>query len=74
MGLLDKVRILVGALVHKPFTPRPEKANLDGHPEPPRDGSEPRERVLPQAMEAAVEDTDRVADLIARQRHEEAQD
>jgi hypothetical protein len=74
MGLLDKVRVLVGALVRKPLTPKPEKVDLHGRPESPREGSEPREHVLSQPPEAVVEDTDRVADLIARQRKEDAQD
>ena len=28
MGLLRKLRVLAGALVYKPFMPRPEKAEL----------------------------------------------
>jgi hypothetical protein len=71
MGLLDKVRILVGALVHKPFSPRPEKADL-GEGEGGREG-----RGSAQAgggMEAEpqpVPDEERVADLLARREDQE---
>ena len=38
MSLIHKVRTLVGALIHKPFMPRPEKGELDegqaGQPAP----------------------------------------
>jgi hypothetical protein len=71
MGLLDKVRILVGALVHKPFTPRPEKVDLDGGLEPRRDGVVRHAGAELEAPEAGVEDTERVADLIAQRRQEE---
>jgi hypothetical protein len=72
MGLLDKVRILVGALVHKPFTPRPEKVDLDGRAEPPQESSVHQDGAALEAPEAGIEDTDRVADLLAQQRREEA--
>ena len=68
MGFLHKVRILVGALVHKPFTPRPERVNLDEGPEKPV----PRRNLEPAAEEEGLEDTERVADLIARERQDEA--
>ena len=72
MGLLDKVRILVGALVHKPFTPRTEKVDLDGGSEPRQGGVVRQDGTALGAPEAGVEDTDRVADLIAQRRQEEA--
>ena len=72
MGLLDKVRILVGALAHKPFMPRPEKVDLDSGSEPPRDEVERQDGAALEAPEAGVEDTDRVVDLIAQRRQEEA--
>ncbi len=72
MGLLGKVRVLVGALVHKPFAPRPEKVDLDERSEAPREGNEPQESVSRQAPDTRVEDSDRVADLIAQQRQDEA--
>jgi hypothetical protein len=72
MGLLDKVRILVGALVHKPTTPRPEKVDLDGGSDPRQDGVVRQDGAALQAPEDGVEDTDRVADLIAQRYQEEA--
>lgn len=72
MGLLGKVRVLVGALVRKPFTPRPEKVLLEERRESSREGNEPQESVSRQAPDTRVEDSDRVADLIAQQRQDEA--
>jgi hypothetical protein len=72
MGLLDKVRILVGALMHKPFTPRPEKVNVDGPAKPPADRSVHHDGAALKAPEAGIEDTERVADLLAQQRREDA--
>ena len=70
MGLFDKVRILVGALVHKPFMPRPERVNLekDEGPEIPV----ARRNLEPVAEEEGLEDTERVAVLIAQKRQDEA--
>jgi len=72
MGLLDKVRILVGALVHKPFAPRPEKVDLEERPDAPQESGVHREGAALEAPEAEIKDTDRVADLLAQQRREEA--
>lgn len=72
MGLLDKVRILVGALVHKPFMPRPERADQEERPVPRQDGAARQDGALLEAPETGVEDTDRVADLIAQRRQDEA--
>lgn len=69
MGLLHKVRILVGALVHRPFTPRPKREELEpssrqaGAKSTPPD---PRAQVTPGMEE------DRVADLIAEKKADEA--
>jgi hypothetical protein len=70
MGLFDKVRILVGALVHKPFMPRPEKVVLDeaGDKAP---APEAADRDLAEEGQGAVADTERVADLIAQQQRGE---
>jgi hypothetical protein len=72
MGLLDKVRILVGALVHRPFTPRPEKAALEERAEPPQESGVYHDGAALEAPEAGIEDTGRVADLLAQQRRQEA--
>jgi hypothetical protein len=61
MNLIHKVRILAGALAHKPFMPRPEKENLEEPAEEARVSNEP---ALEQKPEVA--DTERVADLIAQ--------
>jgi len=64
MGLLHKVRILVGALVHKPFTPQPQES-VAGDDEPVREKTGPRDPSR-QAGEEGALDSDRVADLIAQ--------
>ena len=71
MGLLDKVRILVGALVHKPFMHRPEKVDLDGLSVPPQESGVHQDGATVEAPEAGIEDTGRVADLLAQQRRED---
>jgi hypothetical protein len=68
MSLLRKVRTLLGALVHKPFMPRPEKVDLD---EGQDDRGEGRPHPELEARELEVGDTARVADLIAEQQREE---
>jgi hypothetical protein len=67
MGLLRKVRVLMGALVRRPFMPRPEKIELPQKPEAaqqrePETGSSGLE-----AEAQPVPDEGRVADLIAEQ-------
>ena len=65
MSFLAKVRTLVGALVHKPFAPRPEKAQLEGsHSEVPSRQHNGLEE------QARVDDTERVADLISQQKQD----
>jgi hypothetical protein len=67
MSLLGKVRVLVGALVHRPFRPSREKIDLDAG-----QGLEEAQQA-DHALEAdAVDlpDRERVADLIARQQRD----
>lgn len=71
MGLLRKVRVLVGALVHKPFAPRPEKVDLDKDSNTPQEGEIGRDSSALEAQEPEVTDTERVADLIAQRQREE---
>jgi hypothetical protein len=72
MGLLRKVRVLVGALVHKPFAPRPERVNLDKESGAPQEGETGHDSSALETQGPAATDTERVADLIAqRQRDEE---
>ncbi|MFN2292121.1 MAG: hypothetical protein ACK2UC_13095 [Anaerolineae bacterium] len=66
MGLLHKVRILMGALVHKPFSPRPEKAELAQDDQSKLETDARQSSVGMEAEEVATLEEDRVADLIAR--------
>jgi len=71
MSLLHKLRTLVGALVHAPFTPKPDKAGLDQPSPRPPAAAYPAEGAGGADLEArppAVADTDRVADLLARRK------
>ena len=80
MGLLRKLRVLAGALVHKPFMPRPEKADL-ARPEKVEledaaqgtrgEGAAP-EGLASGARESDRVDGERVADLLAGQQREQA--
>lgn len=72
MSLLRKVRILMGALVRKPFMPHPEKVDLDEVPKGRRKAPARQDSPELEAREADVPDTERVADLIAQQQGEEA--
>ncbi len=72
MDLLHKVRTLIGALAHQPFAPRPEKIEREGESEQP--GEENRGHSLAREAGqpgAGVEQTERVADLIARHKRGE---
>jgi hypothetical protein len=72
MDLLHKVRILVGALAHKPFMPRPEKLEPEeaaGQEQPKR--SQPDVSKL-EEQKPGVGDTDRVADLIVQRKKDGA--
>jgi hypothetical protein len=65
MGLLHKVRILVGALVHKPFTPQPQGSKA-GDDEPVREKTAGQpDPSLPAEKQGAL-DSDRVADLLSQ--------
>jgi hypothetical protein len=69
MGLLRKFRILVGALVHRPFMPQPDGAEREGGPEHPREkGAQP----APGSQVAQGLEGERVADLIAEKRGDAA--
>lgn len=72
MGLLQKLRVLAGALVHKPFMPKPEKVALDEEPKVPGKAGPAREGLDSDAKEPDVVDGERVADLIAKQQREQA--
>ncbi len=71
MGLFRKVRVLVRALAPKPFTPKPERVDLDEK----LNGQEPlEERPVSPGLadhEPELGDTERVADLIAQRQREE---
>jgi hypothetical protein len=72
MGLLRKLGVLVGALVHKPFMPRQQKADLDEGGKAPVEEGPPRERPASSGREPDLADGERVADLIARAQREQA--
>ena len=72
MGLLRKLRVLAGALVHKPFMPKQEKVDLDEGSSVPGDTRVSRDSPRSGAEESGVTDGERVADLIARQQREQA--
>ena len=71
MGLWHKIRILAGALVHKPFAPRPEKVELDEGAEGPAQVEARRDGAALDAATTEAVDSERVADLITRHRREE---
>ncbi len=72
MGLLRKLRILAGALVHKPFMPRQEKVNLDEETKTPVEGGSPHKDMEASTRESDASDGERVADLIAKKQRERA--
>jgi hypothetical protein len=72
MGLLHKVRILMGALVHKPFAPRPEKADLDEDDQRRQEKGADQPSAGMEAEGQTILEGDRVADLIA-QRDDQAE-
>ncbi len=65
MGLLRKMRILVGALVHRPFMPRPEKIQEQGSTKQ-AEATEMRPAGGSQVSQEI--EGERVADLIAARR------
>jgi hypothetical protein len=70
MGLLHKLRVLAGALVHKPFMPKPEKLDLDDEAMTPGKGALARDGLDSGGQEDLV-DGERVADLLSRQQQEQ---
>jgi hypothetical protein len=62
---LHKVRILVGALAHKPFTPR-QQGSKAGDDEPVREKTAGQPDPSLQARKEGALDRDRVADLISQ--------
>ncbi len=71
MGLLRKLRVLAGALAHKPFMPKQDKLELDEGSGVPGEAPARRESLRSGAEESDVTDGERVADLIARQQREQ---
>ena len=72
MGLLRKLRVLAGALVHKPFMPRPEKVALDEDAQASGVEGSAREGLDSGAQESDLVDGERVADLLDKQQREQA--
>jgi hypothetical protein len=74
MDLLRKVRVLIGALARRPFTPHPEQVDLDQAREDPRSDTGPHQGATAHqdsqrdVQQPQVTDTERVADLLAQQR------
>jgi hypothetical protein len=71
MDLIRKVRVLVGALVHQPLAARPEKVEPEEAPPARPEAAARRDRGGLEERQATTADTERVADLIARQRQKE---
>ena len=71
MGLLHKLRVLAGALVHKPFMPRPEKVDLDEGAESSGVERSAREGLDSDVHEPDLVDGERVADLLSKQQQEQ---
>jgi hypothetical protein len=70
MSLLRKLRVLAGALVHKPFMPKQEKADLDEGAKAPGKEGLPHESLDSGTQEPDLVDGERVADLLARKQRE----
>jgi hypothetical protein len=65
MGLLRKMRILVGGLIHKPFMPRPQRVQLEAS----SSQAGETEKQADAGAEVSQEiEQERVADLIAVRR------
>jgi hypothetical protein len=71
MGLLHKVRVLMGALVHKPFSPRPDKADLEQDDQCRLETGPAQPRPEMEVEGVATLEDDRVADLIAKRDEQE---
>jgi hypothetical protein len=72
MSLFRKVRVLVGALVHKPFMPKSEEINLDRESDSAQQESVHQTRSTLETQGEDVPDRERVADLITRQQQGQA--
>ena len=72
MGLLRKLRVLAGALVHKPFMPRQQKADPDEGGKASVEEGPSAERLVSGGQAPDLADGERVADLIARAQREQA--
>ena len=72
MGLFRKLRVLAGALVHKPFMPKQEKVELDEEAKAPGKEGLPQERLGRGTQEPDLVDGERVADLIVKKQREQA--
>jgi hypothetical protein len=72
MDLLQKVRVLVGALVHKPFTSKPDRIDLEEDAEPVQEQAVPRNSSTLEAAGTKLPDQERVADLIVEQQRDRA--
>jgi hypothetical protein len=67
MGLLHRLRVLAGALVHKPFMPKPEKVDVDDGDKMTEEERARDARLDVGEQGTGVTDSERVADLIAKQ-------
>jgi hypothetical protein len=72
MDLFHKVRVLAGALVHKPFSSRPRESDSEQSAEQPDAKAARRDVSELEKPRPRVEDSDRVADLIARRKDGES--
>ncbi len=72
MGLLRKVRVLMGALVHKPFMPKAEKVDLEAEPGAARAEGVRGDSSASEMGGQELPDEERVADLIAQRQRDEA--
>ena len=72
MGLLHRLRVLAGALVHKPFMPKPEKVDVDDGDKMTEEERARDARLDVGEQGTGVTDSERVADLIAKQQREQA--
>lgn len=70
MDLFHKVRVLVGALAHKPFAPRPDSTTADHNEETSKGREREPARSELKRQQPSTEDAERVADLIAQKRRD----
>ena len=72
MGLLQKIRVLAGALEHKPFMPGPEKVDLDEGVKASGAKRSALEELDSGNQEPDLVDGERVADLLDKQQRGQA--